>query len=207
VATAVMTGIHDVFPSNITNKDGPISEKKLLKCEGQYSTLKTLLGFDFYGTQKTLWLEEEKCAKLLTTLKGWIRSAAHEQRVGFKEFESVTAKLQNAFLVLPGGRVFCCHATDYSKNAGRLFIFIEIMPSCQQSQYANHPPGVNYSTNVLLGAGCRVAGLVGVADASSYGVGGVIIGKLSPCPPTVFCQQWPPNTDLEIGHPRFRALG
>jgi hypothetical protein len=50
VATAFMTGIHDVFPSNITNKDDPISEKKLLKCKGQYSTLKTLLGFYFDGT-------------------------------------------------------------------------------------------------------------------------------------------------------------
>jgi hypothetical protein len=28
VATAIMTGIQDVFPSNITNKDNPISEKK-----------------------------------------------------------------------------------------------------------------------------------------------------------------------------------
>jgi hypothetical protein len=55
--------------------------------------LKTLLGFDFDGKQKTLWLEEEKRAKLLTTLKGWIQSAAHEQGVGFKEFESITAKL------------------------------------------------------------------------------------------------------------------
>jgi hypothetical protein len=42
---------------------------------------------------KKLWLEEEKCAKLPTTLKGWIQLAAHRQEVGFKEFESVTAKL------------------------------------------------------------------------------------------------------------------
>jgi hypothetical protein len=34
---------------------------------------------------------------------------------------------------------------------------------------------------------------VGVVNASSYRVGGVIIGKLSPCPPKVFRQQWPPN--------------
>jgi hypothetical protein len=49
VATAVMTGIHNVFPSNITNKDNTISEKKLFKDKGQHSTLKTLLGCDLMG--------------------------------------------------------------------------------------------------------------------------------------------------------------
>jgi hypothetical protein len=72
-----MTGIHNVFPTNIIDSDDPISEKKLKKGEGQYSTLKMLLGFDFNGKQKTLWMEEGKQAKLLTTLKGWIRSAEH----------------------------------------------------------------------------------------------------------------------------------
>jgi hypothetical protein len=34
VATAVMTGIHDVFPPNSNNGNDPNSEKKLLKDEG-----------------------------------------------------------------------------------------------------------------------------------------------------------------------------
>jgi hypothetical protein len=102
VATAITTGIHDVFPSNIVNSDDPISEKKLKKGEGQYSTLKMLMGFNFDGKQKTLWLEEEKQAKLLTTLKRWIRSAEHERRVAFKEFKLITAKLCHTFLALQG---------------------------------------------------------------------------------------------------------
>jgi hypothetical protein len=49
-AAAVMTGIHDVFSANNDdNGDDHISEKKLKKLEGQYSTIKTLLGFDFDG--------------------------------------------------------------------------------------------------------------------------------------------------------------
>jgi hypothetical protein len=47
VATAVMTGIHDVFPADIVEGNNPISEKKLLKGEGQCSIFKTLLGFNF----------------------------------------------------------------------------------------------------------------------------------------------------------------
>jgi hypothetical protein len=34
---------------------------------------------------------------------------------------------------------------------------------------------------------------VGVVDASSHGVGGIIFGELSECPPTVFRTQWPPD--------------
>ena len=49
VATAIMAGIHDVFPADIVDSNDPISEKKLLKGEGQYSLFKTLLGFNFDG--------------------------------------------------------------------------------------------------------------------------------------------------------------
>jgi hypothetical protein len=38
VATAVMTGIHDVFPPDQGDSNDPISEKKLRQQEGQFST-------------------------------------------------------------------------------------------------------------------------------------------------------------------------
>jgi hypothetical protein len=47
-----MTGIHDVFPPDGNDSNDPISEKKLVREEGRYSTRKTLLGFDFDGTTK-----------------------------------------------------------------------------------------------------------------------------------------------------------
>ena len=34
---------------------------------------------------------------------------------------------------------------------------------------------------------------IGIVDASSHGVGGVILGELSCVPPTVFRLQWPPD--------------
>ncbi len=39
---------------------------------------------------------------------------------------------------------------------------------------------------------------VRVVDASSHSVGGIIIGKLSECPPTVFRLQWPPDITTSI---------
>ncbi len=68
MANAIMEGIHDVFPPDQDDSNDPILEKKLHKTEGQYATLKTILGFNFDEVAKTLWLEEAKWEKLLTTL-------------------------------------------------------------------------------------------------------------------------------------------
>ncbi len=55
-----MMGIHDVFPADDNNSNNPISEKKLKQLNGEYSTTKTILGFNFVGVNKTVWLEEAK---------------------------------------------------------------------------------------------------------------------------------------------------
>jgi hypothetical protein len=104
VATAIMTGIHDVFPADIVDSNDPISEMKLLKGEGQYSLFKMLLGFDFDGKRKTMWLEKEKTAKLLTILHSWLRASSLNRGIPFSKFESVIAKVRHAFTALPGGR-------------------------------------------------------------------------------------------------------
>ena len=39
---------------------------------------------------------------------------------------------------------------------------------------------------------------IGLVDASSHGVGGVIIGELSECLPTVFRLQWPPDITANV---------
>jgi hypothetical protein len=69
VTNAIMEGIHYVFPPDNNDGNNPISKKKLLKDEGRYSTIKTLLGFDFDGNAKMIWLEDAKQEKLLATLQ------------------------------------------------------------------------------------------------------------------------------------------
>jgi len=39
---------------------------------------------------------------------------------------------------------------------------------------------------------------IGIVDASSHGVGGVVIGELSELPPTVFRLQWPPEITKDL---------
>jgi hypothetical protein len=68
VGQAVMHGIHDVFPEHKNDTTNPIAKNKLFKGEGQMSTIKMLLGFDFNGEDKTMWLETAKRDQLLTIL-------------------------------------------------------------------------------------------------------------------------------------------
>ena len=66
-----MTGIHDVFPADDIDSNDPFSKKKLKQLDGEYSTKKTILSFDFDGIEKPIWLEEAKRAHLLTVLRSW----------------------------------------------------------------------------------------------------------------------------------------
>jgi hypothetical protein len=72
VGQAVMHGIHDVFLADDNNANNPISKNKLMKGEGAMSTTKTILGFNFDGEEKTMWLESAKRDQLLTIIHSWI---------------------------------------------------------------------------------------------------------------------------------------
>jgi hypothetical protein len=105
VSTSTMMGIHDVFLADDNNSNDPILEKKLKQLNGEYSMTKTILGFDFDGINKTIWLKEAKRAHLLMVLHGWIRSSkAGMVGIPFKEFESVVTKIRHAFMAIPAGR-------------------------------------------------------------------------------------------------------
>jgi hypothetical protein len=105
VSNGTMMGIHDVFLPDKISGNNPISEKKLKQGDGEYALTKTILGFDFDGKAKTIWLKEAKRAYLLTVLKGWIRSGqASAIGIQFKDFESVLAKIRHAFMAIPAGR-------------------------------------------------------------------------------------------------------
>ena len=72
VANAVMHGIHNVLPPDKVDENDPISLKKLRKFEAMWALNKEILGFEFDGAKKTMWLASEKRDALLTILKGWL---------------------------------------------------------------------------------------------------------------------------------------
>ncbi len=193
VANAIMKGIHEVFPEDKIDSNDPISEKKLLKNEGQYSTRKTLLGFDFDGENKTMWLEEAKREKLLTILKTWIRTGTRGRGgVKYKEFESVVAKIRHAFTCNPMG-VALLSTCNRVLKAKPTFIYLH---KNQRLLQALKGCRTLLRESMTCPTRCRelTSGwpdFVGIVDASSHGAGGVVFGELSTCIPTVFRLQWP----------------
>ena len=200
-ADAVMMGIHDIFPANDLNDgDDPISEKKLKQLEGQYSTVKTLLGFDFDGTHKTMWLETAKREKLLTILRGWTRTGRRGSAgIPFREFESTVAKIRHAFTCNPmgSGLLSACNRILKSKPS---YIYLNrnerLLTSLEGCRTI-----LRESTKDPTRCSQLIQGwpdFIGFVDASGHGAGGVIFGELSPCTPTVFRWQWPPDVANDI---------
>ena len=200
VANAVMKGIHDVFPEDADEENDPISLKKLRQGDGRYSTRKCILGFDFDGEAKTLWLEEEKRALLLTILHGWLRGArkAHAG-IAFKEFESVTAKMRHAFTAIPAGKGLLSPCNGVLRVQPEVVYLHKNKPLFQAIKDARTL--LRESTASPTRCKELVAGwpdYIGVQDASGQGVGGVVFGEHAACPPTVFRYEWPEDIKHNI---------
>ena len=200
VANAVMRGIHDVFPEDTNEEDDPISLKKLRQGDGRYSTRKCILGFDFDGEAKTLWLEDEKRTLLLTILHGWLLGARRAKAgIQFKEFESVTAELRHAFTALPAGKGLLSPC-NWVLRARPEMVYLH---SNRDLDEAIEGARTLLRESTTTPTRCRelVAGwpdFIGVQDASGQGVGGVIYGENMPCVPTVFRYEWPEDIKNDI---------
>jgi hypothetical protein len=90
------------IPTEDKTKD-PISTRKLNKGGGPFESQKCLLGLDFNGVNRTLWLKEAKWASLLSiNLQSCTNGSGGQQGQNgeflFMKFELVMAKLQHAFM-------------------------------------------------------------------------------------------------------------
>ncbi len=188
VANAIMHGIHNVFPPDAVDSDDPILERKLKKGKGMYETRKTLLGFNFDGKAKTMWLELAKGKKLLTILKGWIRTGKQGSAgFSFGEFESTIAKIQHAFTSIPAGRRLLLPCNRLLKRRPA-YVYLQrnkpvltALEGCRiLLRESTHEPTQCWE---LVSSW---PDYIGIVDASGHGVGGVVIGKPSACTPVVF---------------------
>ena len=200
VGRGTMMGIHDVFPPSDIPRQDPISEKKMEKGDSQFSTQKTLLGFDFDGDEKTIWLEESKRESLLLILKGWLRTSRRStQGIPFKVFESVVAKIRHAFTTIPAGlgllspcnRILAVKPSTVflQRNHALRMAISDIRTLVKESIAAPT------KCKELIGGWPHY---IGYTDASGAGFGGIIIGEDDMVPPTVFRGQWPPDIQSEL---------
>ena len=200
VGTGTMMGIHDVFPASETRGEDPISEKKMDKLDSQFDTRKTLLGFDFDGADKTMWLQEEKRAALLLVLKSWLRSSIQAHAgIPFKTFESVTAKLRHAFTAIPAGVGLLSPCNKIlALKPSRVYLHRN-----KELRTAISDIRSLLRMSVLAPTKCveLVSGwpdYIGYTDASGEGFGGIIIGDGDHVIPTVFRGEWPPDIKASL---------
>ena len=200
VARGILHGIHDVFPPSEDDSKDPVSAKKLRKGDGTFETTKCLLGFDFDGVNKTLWLEEAKRASLLTILHQWIRGATKTRRgIPFSEFESVIAKLRHAFTALREARGLLSPCNWIIQKRPKI-VYLH-RDSALTEALKDIRTILRASTTQPTECKDLVSGwpdYIGIVDASSHGVGGVILGELSDLPPTVFRLQWPEDISTDL---------
>jgi hypothetical protein len=193
VGQVVMHGIHDVFQEHDNNANNPIAKNKLLKGKGQISTTKMLLGFDFNGKDKTMWLEMAKRNQLLTMLHSWIRTSKRSaQGIQIKEFKSILAKIQHPFTALPAGvgLLSPCNAVLQKKSN---IVYLQKNEALKQALLLCR---TLLRKSTMQPTRCKELvqawpDYIGICNASSFRFGGVIMGENSICPPTVVCLQWP----------------
>jgi len=139
-----------------------------------------------------MWLEEEKCAKLLTILHSWLRAGSLNRGIPFGEFKSMIAKVRHAFIALPSGRGLLspCNPLLQKRPLVDYFHRNDSLHAAISNCRSILPESTSHPTCC-----CKlVAGwtdFIGVVDSSSHSVGGIIIGELLECLPTVFKLQWP----------------
>ena len=174
VAQAIIHRIHDVFPPSAEDETDPTSVKKLCKGKGTFAILKCLLGFEFDGINKTIWLEATKRASILTIFHQWIRGSVRAKRgIPFAEFESVVSKLRHAFTALREGRgllspcnwiIQCQPQVVYLHRDGALMEALQDIGTILRASTISPTQCKN-----LVAA---LPGYIGIVDASNHGIGG-----------------------------------
>jgi hypothetical protein len=189
-----------MFPKDNNNNNNPILLKKMKKGESQLSMWKTLLGFEFDGKKKTMCLENETREKLLKTLHDWLGSSQRwHVGIPFDEFQLVISKIRHVFMAIPAGDGLMSPCNSilwlqpwhvYLHNNEDLWATIEEIQTLLQ-QLA-----------IKLTRCCELVtgwpDFVGVKDASCHGIGGIVIGELSTCTPTVYHFAWPDDVTKAI---------
>jgi PAS domain-containing protein len=195
ISSALMHGIHDVFPPHEDPDQDSLSVKKIRKGEGAWALRGDLLGFTANGDigPKSIWLEEPKRDKLLVILHQWIRAGRNgHSGVEYSEFRSVIAKIRHAFVAIPNGLGLLSPCNDVLRREPRFVYFhrnkvllealVDIRTLLKESickptlckELVNGWPGY-----------------VAIVDASGHGVGIVVVGESLPCAPTVCRVEWP----------------
>ena len=133
-------------------------------------------------------------------MRGWTRTGRRGTAgIPFNEFESTVQRIRHAFTCNPmgSGLLSLCNRMLKLKPS---YVYLnrnkQLLTSLEGCRTL-----LRESTKDPTRCSQLIQGwpdFIGFVDASGHGAGGVIIGELSPCTPTVFRWQWPPDVAQDI---------
>jgi hypothetical protein len=198
-ARATLHGIHSIFPpptpADPPDTKDPISEKKLLKGDARWDTIKEVLGYELDGVNRTIKLPDKKAEALLKELRKVLR----KQRVPLKRFRSLVGRLQHAARILPAAKAFF---TPLNEALQGLPSFVglgrhgEVRKALLDAgaliqELARRPTHVSELVD-------RDADYIGFCDASAFGAGGVWFSGGKSLAPTVWRFEFPPDITAQV---------
>jgi hypothetical protein len=189
LASAILHGIHDVFPPNdMDDNEDPISLKKLLKGDGAWDIVKEILGWVFDGDAKTIALAPDKVEDRLRLVDDCLKAAKRGKAIPMATFQKVVGKLRDTAIGIPAGlglmaplNAALSTERDYVRVGTTTPLFY-----CLSDWKFLIKASVAEPTKCRELVATGDPGYVGMVDSSKHGVGGVVFGHRKCCHPQVF---------------------
>ena len=199
ISRATVHSIHSIFPPpDVTGHEGgkqPMSEKKLDKGEGIWSTQKEMIGFDWDGAKRTVTLPEEKSKRYTDAAKSMLQ----KKKVPTKKFQKVVGQLKHAAMIMPAAKGFFTPINravqGQPKHIG-LGSSSEIRHSltdiCELLKMLTKRP--THVDEIIPGA----PKYIGFHDAAAEGAGGVWFSLECSMPPIVWRTKFPEDIQRQV---------
>ena len=189
LSRAMLHGVHAVFPPpRITGHDGgdPISEKKLDKGEGIWSTIKEVLGWELNGVDKTIRLPAKKWTDVRTLAKKILK----RRTATLQSFQRLAGKLQHASFGIPGGKSLFTPIDMAMKGDPAVITITPDLRQCIEDwsfliKTAHQSP---ISVKQLV---VKPPHYIGYSDACRLGAGGVWCSGTHALSPFLWAVEWP----------------
>ena len=199
VRRASIHAIHSVFPQPDTtgHTDGkePISDKKVDKGDGDYTSTKEMIGFVFDGVKRTVRLPKLKAAKYIREIHRVLRRSS----IAIKPLQTLVGQLRHASIISPAARGFFTPINTAMKGDPRTIG----LGRCSEVRAALRDLGSLLT--ILGGRPTHVRELVvamptyiGYHDAAAEGAGGVWFSLVHDMPPCIWRTPFPEDIATSV---------
>jgi hypothetical protein len=199
VRRASIHGIHSLFPQpDITGPSGgkdPISAKKLIHGDGDFTSSKEMIGFTFDGIKCTVRLPAAKATKYIREIHRVLRRTS----VTLKTLQTLVGQLRHASIILPAARGFFTPINAAMKGNPKVVglgkgsdVRSALLDLCSLLKILGGRP--THVRELVL----TMPRYVGYHDAAAEGAGGVWFSLVHDMPPCVWRLPFPEDIATDV---------